>query len=135
MAGVFEPGASLLAGRLFLAMPTTAEAGRTGGHPMFIVVPLLVAIVLACLIPFMAWRGRPHGFRRLQWIGVAIGSGIIGAIVIVLMGIVASWHYETPGEHDDLIYVSLFSCAAITVAVALGSIIALFFCRPGGSTE
>jgi hypothetical protein len=102
---------------------------------MLIVGPLLVALVVAYLIPFMAWKGKPNGFRRLQWIGVAVGSGIIGAIVLVMMGIVANWHYETPGEADDVIYVGLFSCAAIAMAVALGSIIALFFCRPHESTK
>lgn len=102
---------------------------------MLIVVPLLVALVVAYLLPFMAWRGKPRGFGRLQWIGVAVGSGVIGAIVLILMGIVANWHYETPGEHDDVIYVGLFSCAAIAIAVTLGSIIALFFCRPSESIK
>ena len=55
--------------------------------------------------------------------------------MLVMMGIVANWHYETPGEHDDVIYVGLFSCVAIAMAVALGSIIALFFCRPRESTK
>lgn len=76
----------------------------------------MVALFVSYLIPLMAWRGRPHGFRRLQWIGVAVGSGVIAAIVLAMMGIVANWHYETPGKYDDFIYVGLFSCAAIAMA-------------------
>jgi hypothetical protein len=47
------------------------------------VVAFFGGVLSPILLPFLAWKGRPRGFTRLNWAGVAIGASIFFAIFLV----------------------------------------------------
>ena len=99
---------------------------------VLVVAPLLVAVAMPFLIPFFAWKGRPRGFKRLQWVGIAIGSGMLGLVSLGFCNYVGGKPFDRPSSATDVIYIALQESAAVFLSAALGSILALFFCR---STE
>ena len=102
---------------------------------VLLLVPLLVAAVLPFLIPFCAWKGRPRGFKRLQWIGVAIGSAVLGLSALGLCKYVGEKPFDRPGSPTDVLYTALQLCSAVFLSTAFGSLIALFFWRPSDTPK
>jgi len=86
---------------------------------------LAVSLALVILIPYIAWNGRPRDFKRLNWIGVTVGSFVLGSILVVL-GFIARDSEAGP------VGLLLLGCAGILIALGIGSLVAVFFFRPNG---
>jgi len=89
------------------------------------IVLLAVSLTLVVLIPYIAWNGRPRGFRRINWIGVTVGAFILGAVLVVL-GLIAR------DSEAGAVGLLLLWCASILITLGIGSLVAVFFCRPNG---
>jgi hypothetical protein len=100
-----------------------------------VILPLLLVVVMPFLIPFLAWKGRPHGFKRLQWVGVAIGSGILELVALGFCIYVGGKPFDRPGSATDVVYTALQTCTAVFLSTAFGSLMALFFWRPSGTAK
>jgi len=100
-----------------------------------VVVPLLLAVVMPFLIPFLAWEGRPRGFRRLQWVGVAIGSGMLGLVALGFCIYLGGKPFDRPGSSTDVVYTAVQECTAVFLSAAFGSLMALFFWRRSGTAK
>ena len=96
---------------------------------ILVLVPLLIAAVMPVLIPFCAWKGRPRGFRRLQWVGVAAGSGIPGLIALGFCIYVGQKPFDRAGSPIDVVYTMLQDCTVFFLSISFSSLIALFFWR------
>jgi hypothetical protein len=102
---------------------------------VLVIAPLLVAGMMPFMIPFLAWKGIPRGFKRLQWIGVAIGSGILGLVTLGFCNYVGGKSFDRSGSPMDVVYTALQECTAVFLSVAFGSLMALFFWRQAESTK
>jgi len=87
----------------------------TDSTPWFVVI--LADLVMILFIPYAAWNGKPRGFKRLNWFGVTVGASLFGLILFVVGANFASF----------LLYIS-----GVVVGIGMGSLVALFFCRPSG---
>jgi len=124
---------------LFSANASSTIAGLQEAGAMLTLVlvlaPLLLAAVMPFLIPFLAWKGRPLGFKRLQWVGVAIGSGILGLIALGFTVYLGGKPFDRPGSARDVVYTGFQECTAVFLSIAFGSLMALFFWRPSGTAK
>jgi hypothetical protein len=49
----------------------------------YVISLLAAAVVILLAIPFLAWKGRPRGFTRLNWLGVAVGAVVFALVLLV----------------------------------------------------
>jgi hypothetical protein len=88
---------------------------------------LLVSLALVFVFPYIAWNGRPRGFKRIHWFGLTVGAGLVGFILLFL-GLATR---DLRGQ--DTLTPVLWGAAAILIAVGIGSLVAVFFWRSNGT--
>jgi hypothetical protein len=85
----------------------------------------LASVGIVVGTPIIAWHGRPRGFRRIHWLGVLAGTGFAAFLLlysceVALLSLKPKWFT-----------LLLLSSAQILMAGGIGSLLAVFFCRPG----
>jgi hypothetical protein len=90
---------------------------------------LVACLMLIALIPWAAWNGKPRGFRWVQWIGVTVGTIIVGWILIFIAFATANAPGAGAEARKGLDFLIPVCAGSLSIAVGIGSLVAAFFCR------
>jgi hypothetical protein len=56
----------------------------------YVISLVLVSLLIIPAIPFFAWKGRPKGFSRLNWMGLVVGAAIFAIVLLAAAPVVGS---------------------------------------------
>ena len=66
----------------------------------YVISLVTASVLIGSVIPLLAWKGRPKGFSRLNWVGVALGAVIFAIMLSVAVAAVPSdsWSRDTTSQ-------------------------------------